>query len=82
MFDRSHDRVLRRVEMLGGVLVLRTVTAAHVTTVQAHAQVNPGVASLQTLFTALCVGADVADRIEVCTLLSHGVLRPSECEES
>lgn len=73
--DRLHDRMLRRVEMLGRVLVLRTVTAANVTTVKTHAQVNPGIASLQALFTTLRVGADVADRVEVCTLLRHGVLR-------
>ena len=73
--------MLRRMEVLGCVPVLRTVTAAHVTAMQAHAQVNPGVAGLQALFTALCVGADVADRIEVRALLRHGVLRPSGCEE-
>jgi hypothetical protein len=37
--------MLRRVEMLGRVLVFRTVTAANMTTVQAHAQVNPSIAS-------------------------------------
>ena len=35
-----------RVEMLGRVLVLRAVAAAHVATVQTHPQVNPGIASL------------------------------------
>ena len=57
------------------MLVLRTVTAPHVTTVKAHAQVNPGIAHLQTLLAALRIGTNVANRVEVCTLLRHDVLR-------
>jgi hypothetical protein len=67
-----HDRVLRRMEMLGRVLVLRTIAAAHMATVQTHAQVNPSVPSLQALFTASRVRHDVKDRIEVRTFLRHG----------
>ena len=44
------------------------------TAVQAHAQVNPGIADLQALFAAFGVGLDIADRIEMCTLLRHDAL--------
>src|SRR6516225_4618388 len=43
-FERSHDRVLRRTKMLRRVLVLRIVTAAHVSAGPAQAKVHPGVA--------------------------------------
>ena len=62
-------------KMLGRVLVLRAVAAAYVATVQTHPQVNPGVAGLQALFTALCVWADIANRIEMGTFVRHSVLR-------
>ena len=63
--------MFRRVEMLGRVFVFRAVTTAHMATVQAHTQVDPGVANLQALFTTLSVWADVADCVEMRALLHH-----------
>ena len=59
--------MLCRVKMFGRMFVLRTVTAAYVTAVQAHTQVNPGVADLQALFAPLGIGTDITDRIEMRT---------------
>lgn len=62
-------------KVLGRVFVLGTVAAANVAAVQTHAQMNPSVAGFQALFTALGVGPDVANRIEVHALLSHRILQ-------
>ena len=58
-----------RMEVLRCVLVLRTVATAYVATVKAHAKVDPCVAYLQAIFAPLCTWLDVADGVEVCTLL-------------
>ena len=41
------------VEVFRGVLVFRAVAAAYMTTLQAQAQMHPGVAHFQTLFASL-----------------------------
>ena len=48
--------MLGRTKMLGGVLVLRTVAAAHVPAGPAHSQVNPPVPRCETLLAAGRVG--------------------------
>ena len=63
-------------EVLGRVSVLGTVAAPDVAAVQTHAQMNPSVTRFQALFTTWGIGPDVANRIEVRALLTHGVLQP------
>lgn len=62
-------------EVLGRVFVLGTVAAADVAAMQTQAQMNLSVPSLQALFTALCVGTDASNCIEVRALLSHLLLQ-------
>lgn len=72
--ERLDNRVVRRVKMLGGVLVLGRVTAAHMSTNAAEAQMHPGIAYLQALFAALPAWRHVADLIQMRTGLRHRVL--------
>ena len=51
--DGLHQGVMRSVKMLGGVLVLGRIATAHVSALQAQAQVNPRVAGFQTLLATL-----------------------------
>src|SRR5262249_48532228 len=51
-FERAHDRVLRRVKVLGRVLVLGIVAAADVAAGPAKAQMNPGIAHGEAFLTA------------------------------
>src|SRR6185295_5813383 len=50
--ERGDDRVLGRVEVLRGVLVLRVVAAADVAAGAAKAQVQPAIAHLQAFLAA------------------------------
>ena len=54
--------VLRRVFILGGI------AATNVATAQAQSEMHPLVAGFQTFFAAVCVGNDLLDLGEVCTL--------------
>ena len=53
------------VEMFGGVLVLRAVTAADVTACAAQAQVHPGVAHGEAFFAAIAVGLAGLYKVQV-----------------
>jgi hypothetical protein len=64
--------MLRGVEVLGRVLVLRAVATAHMPAAQAKSQVQPGVAHFQALFAALPAGMNFADLIDVFAGLAHG----------
>jgi hypothetical protein len=66
-----HDGVMGGVEMRGGVLVLRGVTAAYVPTDEAFAQMHPAIACLQTLFAPLRARRDLSDLVKVHTLFCH-----------
>ena len=46
------------VEVLGGVLVFRAVTAAYVAATEAQSQVNPRISRFQAFLTALSAGLD------------------------
>jgi hypothetical protein len=50
---RLDDRMLRGMNMLGRVLVLRRIAAADVSTGHAQSQVDPIVAHLEALFATL-----------------------------
>jgi hypothetical protein len=53
--------MLGGVEVLGRMLVGRTVAASDVTASKTHAQANPLGTNLQALFTSIRRGIDVAD---------------------
>ena len=55
----------RPLRVLGGMLVLRRVAAAHVAARHAQAQVHPGVPRLQAVLAAAAVRGDVADLVEM-----------------
>ena len=55
-FDRAHERMFGVVEMLGRVFILRRIAAGRMSADQAHAQVNPRIASLNAVFTNMLVG--------------------------
>lgn len=56
------------VKVLGGVLILRGIAAAHLAALQAHSQMHPGVAGLDALFADVLVCPDDFDLIEMRTL--------------
>lgn len=56
-----HDRVAGLMKMFGGMLVLRRIAAAHVTTLKADSQMYLGVARLQGLFAAFRGGLHVTN---------------------
>jgi len=65
--------MLRRVEVFCGVLVLRRVAAAYVSTFQAKPQVDPGVAQLHALRANVNAGMGDFNRIEVGAGFRHFV---------
>jgi hypothetical protein len=56
-------------KMFGGVLVFRGIAATHVPAYHAHAQVNPGVADFDALFTDMRVGGRDLNLIQVLAFL-------------
>jgi hypothetical protein len=60
-------RVVGRVEMLGGVLILRIVTATDMSAGETEAQVDPGSANFQTVLTSIGARCDVLDLIKMRT---------------
>src|SRR5258708_3962781 len=58
--ERARDRVPGAMKVPGGVLVRRLVAAAHVTTLQADAQVHPARADPQTVLAAQGAGLHIA----------------------
>lgn len=65
------NRMIGRVEMPGRVLILRVVTAAHMSTGETEAQVDPGVTGFQTLLAAVCTRGDLSYLVKMCTVLCH-----------
>src|SRR5215475_11172972 len=63
-------------KMLGGVLVLRRVTASHVPALHAQPQMHPGVAHLQALLAALRMRRYLVNVARVCAT-AHSILLPS-----
>jgi hypothetical protein len=58
-------------KMFGGVLVLGGIAAAHMPTLEAQAQVYPGISSFQTILTTIRAGCDVLYLIEMRTSYCH-----------
>ena len=63
--------MVRRVEMPGGVLILRIVTAANMPAFKTEAQVDPRVSDSQTLLTAIGTGRDRSYLVKMGTLSSQ-----------
>lgn len=62
-----YERMVGRVEVLSGMLILRGVAAADVSTSLADAQMHPGIPECQTFFTTIGAGSNLVDQIEMCT---------------
>src|SRR2546425_4718776 len=65
------NRVVGRMEMLGGVLILRLVTATHMSTDETETQVQPAVTGLQAILAPIGTRRDLTYLVEVATLLCH-----------
>ena len=72
--EGGDDRVLRTMEVLGRVLVLRVVAAAYVPALHAEPQVDPYVAGLQAILAAIGAWGDIFDAIEMRAGIGHGRL--------
>ena len=68
-----------RVEMFGGVLILRIVTATDMSTGEAEAQVYPGISNFQTVLTSIGARCDVLYLIKMRTSLCHVLFLPDAC---
>jgi hypothetical protein len=62
------DRVVGGMEMPGRVLILGVVTAAHMATGEAEAQMDPGVTDFQAILAAIGAGGDLSYLVEMRTL--------------
>src|SRR5260370_34045 len=71
-----NDRMVGRVEMPGGVLVLRIVTAAYMSTRETEAQVYPGISDFQTVLTSIGARCDVLYLIKMRAALCHVLFLP------
>jgi hypothetical protein len=72
--DGADQRMLRFMEVLGGMLVLRRVAAANMAAYETQTQVNPRVAGLNAVLTDMFVGFSDFDLIKVGTLFRHRFL--------
>src|SRR5215470_9169958 len=71
-FERGNDRMLRRTEMLGRVLVLRFVAASDVSARPAQAQMRPAVSHGEAFLAARRVRRIGHDEVEVLAVRRHG----------
>src|SRR5216684_270017 len=65
------NRVVGRVEMPGGVLILRIVTATDMSTGETESQMHPGISHFQTFLAPIGARRDDTYQVEVATLLCH-----------
>ena len=63
-----------RVEMPGGVLILRVVTATDMSTRETDAQVYPGISNFQTVLASIGARCDFSYLIKMRTFLCHVLL--------
>jgi hypothetical protein len=71
-----NNRMVGRVEMPGGVLVLRIITAPDMSTGETEAQVDPGISNFQTVLTTIGARCDVLYLIKMRTALCHVLFLP------
>src|SRR2546426_8454607 len=69
--ERLDNRVVGRVEMLGGVLILRLVTATDMSTGETEAQMQPGVTRFQAILAPIGARRDLTYLVEMATALCH-----------
>src|SRR5690348_2731128 len=72
--ERLDDRVTGRVEVFGGMPVLRVIAAADVAADQTFAQMDPAVAHLQALLAAVATRGHVANFVQVRAIRCHAIL--------
>jgi hypothetical protein len=60
-FYGTDNWMLGRVEMLGGMCILRRIAATYVSAEQAHAQMHPGIAHFQAFLATLRLGMDLVN---------------------
>src|SRR5689334_6513512 len=72
--ERLDDGMAGRVEVFGGVPILRVVAAADMAADQALTQVDPGVAHLQALLATVATRRHVANLIQVSAMRNHAIL--------
>jgi hypothetical protein len=77
--ERLNDWMVGCVEVLGGMLVLGRITAAHVSTGETETQVYPAISGFQAVLTAIGAWRDLAYLIEMRTAVSHVVFLPTTC---
>ena len=71
-----HDRVVGRVEMLGGMRILRLVAAADMPAFKADSQVYPGVADFQAILAPISARCYLTYLVKMTTLLCHSARFP------
>jgi hypothetical protein len=69
-------------EMFGSVLVLGRVAAAHVSTYETEAQLDPGISHFQALFAAFGARRDLLYLIKMRACLCHVLFLPEACVDS
>jgi hypothetical protein len=62
------------VKMLGGVLVLGRVATAHMSAGETQAQMNPGIASFNTVLAYMLVRRFDFDLVQVLAFVGHRIL--------
>jgi hypothetical protein len=78
--ERPDHRVARLMEVLGRVLVLRTIATSHVPARQAKPQMNPGVTHIHAFLASLSAGLDLVNWFsQVLAFWRHGNLLRLEC---
>jgi hypothetical protein len=73
------NRMVGRVEMPGGVLILRIVTATDMSTGETEAQVYPAISHFQTVLTSIGARGDFLYLIKMRTSLCHVLFLPDAC---
>jgi hypothetical protein len=66
-----NNGVIGRVEMLCSMFVFRGITAAHMSTGETEAQMDPTVTYFQAILAASCAGGDIPYLVEMRTLFCH-----------
>jgi len=66
-----HDRVVGRMEMPGGMRILRLVAAADMPAFKADAQVDPGAADFQAILAPIRARCDLTYLVKMTTLFCH-----------
>jgi hypothetical protein len=66
-----NDGMLGGVEMFGGMLILRIVAAADMTTDETDTQMHPGITYFQAILAAIGAGGDLTYLVKMTTLFCH-----------